>query len=294
MKTLTVWTRRSATVVSLASAGAALGWANPFAGGVPGAHRSVTGWSARPTDSQLAALAGLVGWLLLSWLVVAALATTAGGLPGLAGAVGRLISRRIAPAAVRRVVQAAMGIAISAAVVAPTATLAAGPTAGRLAGGARATGVERSVGAGATGVERAPGRVPSAPSQLGDRVSSKAIAVDGAKATPGFDRPGLGGVETATAPPRPAASLAVVRGAHRAGDAPGDAAVVVRRGDSLWAIASRELGPTASEAAVDARWRRWYAANRSVIGADPDLISPGIRLVPPATNGLTPPAGVAE
>jgi hypothetical protein len=58
--------------------------------------------------------------------------------------------------------------------------------------------------------------------------------------------------------------------------------VVVRRGDTLWSIARRHLGRAAGDAAVDREWRRWYAANRAVIGADPDLILPGQRLVPPA------------
>jgi len=43
----------------------------------------------------------------------------------------------------------------------------------------------------------------------------------------------------------------------------------------LWSIAARHLAPGASDAQVDAAWRAWYAANRPVIGADPDLILPG-------------------
>jgi nucleoid-associated protein YgaU len=54
--------------------------------------------------------------------------------------------------------------------------------------------------------------------------------------------------------------------------------VVVHRGDSLWSIAARRLGPGASDAEVAAAWPRWYAANRAVIGPDPDLVLPGQRL----------------
>lgn len=57
--------------------------------------------------------------------------------------------------------------------------------------------------------------------------------------------------------------------------------VVVRRGDTLWAIAARHLGPRATPAAIATAWPRWYAANRTVIGADPDLLLPGQRLTPP-------------
>ena len=58
------------------------------------------------------------------------------------------------------------------------------------------------------------------------------------------------------------------------------AAVVVAPGDTLWHIAARRLAaPTPRR--VAAAWRRWYAANRRVVGADPNLIRPGQRLVPP-------------
>ncbi len=60
-----------------------------------------------------------------------------------------------------------------------------------------------------------------------------------------------------------------------------ESGVVVRRGDTLWSIASAALGEDADDAAVDVEWRRWYAANREAIGADPDLIVPGLRLQPP-------------
>ena len=61
-----------------------------------------------------------------------------------------------------------------------------------------------------------------------------------------------------------------------------DRPVVVAPGDCLWRIAARDLGPAATAGAVSAAWPRWYAANRAVIGPDPDLLQPGMRLVPPA------------
>ena len=54
--------------------------------------------------------------------------------------------------------------------------------------------------------------------------------------------------------------------------------VVVRRGECLWDIVARHLGPGASSADIAGEWPRWYAANRARIGSDPDLIRPGIRL----------------
>ncbi len=57
--------------------------------------------------------------------------------------------------------------------------------------------------------------------------------------------------------------------------------VVVRRGDSLWSIAARQLGPLASDVDIAVHWPKWYAANRHVIGDDPGLIVPGQILQPP-------------
>jgi nucleoid-associated protein YgaU len=51
--------------------------------------------------------------------------------------------------------------------------------------------------------------------------------------------------------------------------------VVVHRGDTLWDIVGRALGPAASDLEIAREWPRWYAHNRSVIGDDPDLILPG-------------------
>lgn len=58
--------------------------------------------------------------------------------------------------------------------------------------------------------------------------------------------------------------------------------VAVRPGDSLWSIAEGVLGPEADVARLVDHWHRTYAANRDVIGADPDLILPGQHLsLPP-------------
>lgn len=57
--------------------------------------------------------------------------------------------------------------------------------------------------------------------------------------------------------------------------------VVVMRGDSLWSIVRAELGPAASDAQIQLRLQHWYLRNRSVIGADPNLIYPGTTLIVP-------------
>ena len=67
--------------------------------------------------------------------------------------------------------------------------------------------------------------------------------------------------------------------------------VVVRPGDSLWRIAERELGSHATDAEIAERWPAWYAANRRLIGVDPDLVLPGqvLRTPAAATGHSMPP-----
>jgi nucleoid-associated protein YgaU len=57
--------------------------------------------------------------------------------------------------------------------------------------------------------------------------------------------------------------------------------VIVRRGDTLWAIAQRFLPAGASEAEIARSCAEWFATNRAVIGDNPDLIVPAQRLRPP-------------
>lgn len=77
--------------------------------------------------------------------------------------------------------------------------------------------------------------------------------------------------------------------AHDASGAPGTVwsadragrAVVVRPGDSLWRIAASLLPAHAGATDVAAVTDRLYALNRSAIGDDPDLITPGLVLRTP-------------
>ncbi|MCC2320163.1 LysM peptidoglycan-binding domain-containing protein [Cellulomonas xiejunii] len=70
--------------------------------------------------------------------------------------------------------------------------------------------------------------------------------------------------------------------------APTAGTVEVRPGDTLWGLAAKSLGPDASDAAIAAEWPRWYVANASTIGPDPDVLRPGqVLVVPVATDGGT-------
>ncbi len=60
---------------------------------------------------------------------------------------------------------------------------------------------------------------------------------------------------------------------------------VVQAGESLWTIAADALPPEATTAQVASTSAAWYEANRSTIGADPDLIRPGQQLTAPDAEG---------
>lgn len=85
--------------------------------------------------------------------------------------------------------------------------------------------------------------------------------------------------------PVPAAEPGLLRsGPQRAAEQPASphqGEVVVKRGDSLWSIAARHLGPMASDVDIALHWPKWYAANRHVVGDDPGLLVPGQILQPP-------------
>lgn len=86
-----------------------------------------------------------------------------------------------------------------------------------------------------------------------------------------------------TSPPgRQAADRAAITLVSR-GSAEPDS-VVVRAGDTLWAITARHLGTEADAAAIAEEWPRWHEANRKTIGDNPDLLLPGTVLVPPEST----------
>ncbi|KRC34138.1 LysM peptidoglycan-binding domain-containing protein [Oerskovia sp. Root22] len=83
--------------------------------------------------------------------------------------------------------------------------------------------------------------------------------------------------------PARAATPSPATASDPAAPAPSVVEIVVLRGDTLWSLAERRLGSEASDAQVAAECRRWFGANRDVIGDDPDLIKPGqILSAPPS------------
>jgi nucleoid-associated protein YgaU len=127
---------------------------------------------------------------------------------------------------------------------------------------------------------------------VGPAGGAQQVRPTAASATPdaGADRPqlpdpGWSATWTPTrpaAPPRAQPDVSVVAApALRHDEVP---PVVVRRGDTLWAIAERHLGPGASAADIAEQWPRWWQANRARIGDDPNRLLPGQVLVAPTVS----------
>jgi hypothetical protein len=107
--------------------------------------------------------------------------------------------------------------------------------------------------------------------------------------------PSIGGgpsVATSEQPPTTADRTGATRPGASAnpsenGAGPAARVHIVEPHDTLWDIAVAHLAPADRSAAnVHRYWQQVYQRNRTVIGADPDLIHPGIRLeVPPYHRG---------
>jgi hypothetical protein len=164
-----------------------------------------------------------------------------------------------------------------------TTTLPApGPSAGSSAGAVppRAPFPAQSAGAPA-----GPAPTPTPPSTSSSPISKSATQRAPASPAPVDPVPPTPG-PTRTAPSDPAGPGLVAQGASAAAVAAtvSDQLVVVQPGDSLWLLARRDLQAAGAPAAVRdvaAAWPRWWAANREVIGDDPDLLRPGARLTAP-------------
>lgn len=222
-------------------------------------------------EDAVALLAACLGLLLLLWLALGVLATVLSLLPGRVGAAARRIADRVAPALSRRLAAVIVGASLGGALAPGTALARDGrivPSAVVTAAVSPNFAPEAPAFPAATG---GPGWGPAA-EPVPDRVTAPAGVADrGAAPAPGWvpDRPLVRRQASprlmATSPPRE----------ERQG-------VVVRRGDTLWAIARQHLGPGATDAEVAQEWPRWHRANQAVIGPDPDRLLPGMVLQAPS------------
>lgn len=270
-------------------------------------------WLKTDPDGAALGFGAAVLWVLALWVAIALLVALGTACDGVIGRVARWTRRRFVPAALYRIAAGAagVGVALSPAVATaaptpattpPPATALPAVTAPAWPTDAPTLGPAKSRGDAVTraGGDRDTARTPAWPTR-----PRTAPASSPTPATPGWPTPGQGGPPPATtattpnpaavavpAPGPPSASVATSpppSPSHRrpvdagtAGDEVDRGTAIVRPGDSLWLIAQRRLGPSASPAQVSAEWRRWYAANRERIGADPALIRPGQVLHAPA------------
>ncbi len=226
-------------------------------------------------DGLVTRAAGFGAAVLSGWLALAIAMSALATLPGTVGRAAARAAARTTPAATRRVVHLVLGFSVAASAASLPSVASAAPPPLTLAGSLEITVADDEKFAALPHVGR--------PVQDSARTAMAAAAPSQSAA--GAPQGALGWTPTIPAPsppvPAPSPDVAVVSTPPRDGEAVPDA-VVVRRGDSLWAIAARVLGPAASDAEIAATWPRWFDANRGVIGPDPDVITPGTVLRPPA------------
>jgi hypothetical protein len=214
---------------------------------------SVVGRPGATPDEALALLAAGTALALILWLALSTAAVLLSHVPGQCGLMAARVADAWAPSVSRRLAGALLGVATVGA-LAPGVASAASPAA--------------LISVAATSVaETGRGAAAGAPGGL----------VNG-------DGPGFGTTVPLASAEVPAPGWLPIRPVARA-DAKPDLLtsvprpepdqVVVRRGDTLWDLARRDLGPDATDAEVAQSWPRWHAANRRVIGPDPGRLRPG-------------------
>ena len=219
-------------------------------------------------DQLLGKSAALAAWIGLGWFAIAVFLEVASALPGAGGRGCAAIAARTSPMLVRRIAQAMIGVSVLAGPMTAGSAFATGPSTTT----STSTAVDRPVSAAApmqTESSPAPGTSPAPPTL--DRPATAFVA----SSPPPAQRTSAGAVALVT-------GIAHREAGHR--NDPSTDGYVVHRGDTLWDIAARHLGPTASAVDISRAWPAWYNANRAAIGSDPGVIRPGEVLVPPSSS----------
>lgn len=261
---------------------------------------------------------GLLAWAavaLCAWLALGVTLTALTRIPGRVGRWVEVVADRVTPAVLRRSLAMLLGVSVST-VALPTGTASgAATTLGGMTSSVGWTLTDAGPGQRATSplAEPSSAYLPSRSrtqkasptmsdsSTAGSSSSSSAAAGPGFRLTDQHDDRQTNQLSTQpstqpstqqadqqqgpgwrpTVPVRTAGEPStLLTPAPRTASAPVEH-VTVRRGDSLWSIVARHLGPDASDAEIAHEWPRWFHANAAVIGDDPDLVLPGQQLVPP-------------
>jgi nucleoid-associated protein YgaU len=224
------------------------------ASGIPSACRLLTAGVPSSIDATAAALCMALLQLAAVWLAVGLLAQAAAALPGATGRLAARAAARLLPRLVQRLLAGAVGVGI---VAAPVAASAMAPTPGSSPPSSTAL--------------PAPGWPTDDPLPP-PRWPTNSPRSHAPTSQPGSGR-GPGAHQRSARRPT----------SHRSTQPPASHSdqVRVRPGNSLWEIAARTLPGRPTPARIAAAWPCWWAANRSVIGPNPNLLHPGQLLTAP-------------
>ena len=237
-------------------------------------------------DSLLGIASALAGTALLGWWLLSLLAAGVVVLLENRGIFrGAAAARKLSPAFMQRLVIAAVSVQLVSGAAANASTEAPGPQWAPTQQYAASAPAAQGGTANAAEPPKAGGTVSSAVPGPAAPAATAAATSRGLQETPPASvgiqpgwRPSAQPVAPgllATAPARPEAFMDD-SGRRRTGT------VAVLSGDTLWDIVANHLGPDASDVEIALEWPRWYDANRTLIGPDPDVLLPGQVLQPPA------------
>jgi hypothetical protein len=259
---------------------------------------SVAAASTQDLPSMAALTVGAIAWVAYGWLLVAVLATVLEHVPGAVGQVASLVGARITSPTSRALLRSALGVAAVTPLTIGVAHASPGDGGSQRSWDAAepqsAVQLSQPSGADWRATEKPSSlRLTDTRSRTTQPARPAAELKAVGKPAPTAERPTRvpDGPAQVGMPDRPTRGAPLRYTDLRTGQLVRPASRVVKPGDSLWELAATELGPAAGDTAVANRWLQWYAANRSVIGPDPDLILPGqvLRIPSSATDQPVPP-----
>lgn len=245
-------------------------------------------------------LAGIVAWAglgLCLWLWATFLLAVLGALPGTVGRCAARAAEALTPVIMRRALslvlgasvgtlglptEAALGDAEPARVAQLQTSTAVSPDPAFSTTGVAGLASTASPAFRATAPALRPGTLAHGPRSTLNSAAHPVARTNGESTEP----PPPGWRPSRPPPVHDAESSQLLAPVPRTVTAPVET-VTVRRGDTLWSIAARHLGAGATDAEIAVAWPAWHAHNADVIGDDPDLIHPGLRLRVP-TDGDHP------